>query len=78
MALIGSVNRAAEQLGVHKAALKEMLRGEQPVPEPLFLEALELLMAAKTAELDAARSVLRASDLPRITESLERLLKKSQ
>ena len=78
VALIGSVNRAAEHLGVAKPELKDMLAGYQDVPEPLFLKALELLMAAKAAELDAARTVHHASDLPRITEGLELLLKKTQ
>ena len=78
VALIGSVNRAAEHLGIDKAGLKEILHGEQSVPEPVFVKALDLLLKAKALELDTARSVLRASDLPRITEALELLLKKPQ
>ena len=78
VALIGSVNRAAEHLGVAKSDLKDMLGGYEDVPEPVFLKALELLMVAKAAELEAARTVHRASDLPRITEGLELLLKKPQ
>jgi hypothetical protein len=78
VALIGSVRRAAEYLGVGRPELGEILRGSQPVPEPVFLRALDLLMTAKAAELDAARTVLQASDLPRITAELELLLKKPQ
>jgi hypothetical protein len=76
VALIASLNRAAAHFGVEVPELRNLLQGSNPVPEPLFVKALELLMAAKAAELAAARKTLEGTDLPQVTAVLEKLLRK--
>ena len=76
VALVSSLTRTATYLSLELAQLKRLLSGEEPVPEVVFLKALELLMAAKAAELAAARDAMRDSHLPEITPALERLLDK--
>lgn len=77
VALVASVNRTAAYLGIEVEQLKRLLQGIEPVPQAVFLKALELLMAAKAAELAAARESMRYSHLPDITAALEGLLRKS-
>lgn len=76
VALVASLNRAAVHFGLEVPELKNLLQGSNPVPEPLFLKALDLLMAAKSAELAAARKTLESSDLPQVNAVLEELLRK--
>ena len=76
-ALLSSLNHAAAHLGLEPDELRILLRGDGPVPDPLFLKALELLMAAKAAELAAARRVVQESRLPQITPDLDKLLSRS-
>lgn len=76
-ALLSSLNHAASHFGLEPDELRILLRGNGPVPEPVFMKALELLMAAKSAELLAARRVVQESRLPQITPELDRLLGKS-
>jgi len=76
VALVSSLGRTARYLEMQPAQLKRLLSGEEAVPEPVFLKALELLMAAKAAELAAAKDSMRGSHLPEVTAALELLLSK--
>jgi hypothetical protein len=76
VALIASLGRAAVWLGIEVDELKALLKGAEPVPEPLFLKSLDLLVTAKAADLVMAKKTLEATNFPQVTVSLEELLRK--
>lgn len=76
VAVVGSLSRAAEHLGTKPGELREWLQGDKDVPKAAFVAAVDFLLAATEARLEAARDIIERSKLPALTPQLERLLEK--